>query len=164
MPSNDPDVVLETTGPRGVIEKAVPPPFSGEFPSRPGLVFPLHHVLRDACELKGAQLLGSSSDQPLRCSAMAVRRGDRVTVVVANLRPELTTQVRLARAGLVTDVAVRSLTIETAAAMLVAESYRTQAQTHRSHGNRLALNLLPYEYARLDYKSARRTGRTDSEF
>ncbi|HET9894024.1 MAG TPA: hypothetical protein VFQ44_03750 [Streptosporangiaceae bacterium] len=146
---------LETTGPRGVIENAAPRSFLGGFPSRPDLVFPLYHVLRDACELRGAPLLGCSCNQPLQCAAMAVRKGGRVTILVANLRPEpATAQVLLARTGLVTDVAVRRLNTETATAMLAAESYRRQAQLHRPRANLLSLNLLPYEYTRLDYKSA----------
>jgi hypothetical protein len=145
---------LETTGPKGVIENAVVPPFSQQFPSRPDLVFPLYHVLRDACELRGAQLLGCSSDEPRQCSAMAVQRGSRMTVLVANLRPEpVTTEVRLSPADLVTDVAVRSLNSETAAAMVTADSYRRQAHVHRPYKNRLRLNLLPYEYTRIDYAS-----------
>jgi len=149
---------LETTGPRGVIENAVVPPFSRHFPSRPGLVFPLYHVLRDACELTGAQLLGCSSDEPRHCSAMAVRRGSRVTVLIANLRPEpATAEVRLSPAGAVAGVAIRSLNAETAAAMVAAESYRTPDRRYRPSGNLLRLHLLPYEYTRLDY------GSTDEE-
>jgi hypothetical protein len=146
---------LETTGPRGIIENAVAPPFSREFPSRPDLVFPLYHVLADACELRNAELLACSSDQPMSCSAMAAQLGGRTTVLLANLRPEpATVQVRLASTGLGGDVAVRSLTTETPAAMLNAESYRTQARRYRADGNVLCLPLLPYEYTRLDYESA----------
>jgi hypothetical protein len=146
---------LETTGPRGVIENAAVPAFSRHFPSQPEMVFPLYHVLRDACELRDAQLLDCSSDEPLQCSAMAVRRGGRVTALVANLRPKpVTAEIRLPRAELITDVVVRSLNTETAAAaMLTAESYRTQTRVSRPDGTVLRLNLLPYEYTRLDYAS-----------
>jgi D-apionolactonase len=147
---------LETLGPRGVIENEAVPVFSGHFPSRPGLVFPLYHVLRDACELREQPLLECSSDGPFTCSAIAVRRSGGVTVLVANLRPEpVTAEIRLPRTELATGVVVRCLNTETAAsAMLSAESYRTQASAHRPHrGNKLRLDLLPYEYTRLDYAS-----------
>lgn len=145
---------VETLGPKGVIENAVVPTFSRQFPSRPKLVFPLYHVLRDACELKGAQLLSCSSDEPRQCSAMAVRRGGRVTVLAANLRPEpVMAEVRLSRTEAGTDVAVRSLNTQTAPAMLTAETYRAQSRMIRPHANVLRLDLLPYEYARLDYPS-----------
>jgi D-apionolactonase len=145
----------ETTGPRGVMENAAVPPFSRYFPSRPGLVFPLYHVLRDACELKNAQLLDCSSDEPMRCSALAVRQGDRVTVLVANLRPEpVTAEVRLPPAEQGSDVVIRSLNTETSgAAMLTAETYRTRARVSRPFRKALRLPLLPYEYTRLDYAS-----------
>lgn len=146
---------LETTGPRGIIENAVVPSFSRVFPSRPGLVFPLYHALRDACELRNARLLGCASDQPANCAAVAVQRGGRRTVLVANLRPEQATAlVLLAPTGRVTEVSVRSLTVESPAAMLAPESYRTQARAERSHENLLRMELRPYEYTRLDYKPA----------
>jgi hypothetical protein len=86
---------------------------------------------------------------------MAVQLGGRTTVLLANLRPEpATVQVRLAPTGPGADVAVRSLTTETPAAMLAAESYRTQTRRYRADGNVLCLPLLPYEYTRLDYESA----------
>jgi D-apionolactonase len=147
---------LETLGPRGVIENDAAPPFAGHFPSRPDLVFPLYHVLRDACELREQPLLECSSDKPLTCSAIAVRQGDGVTVLAANLRPEpVTAEIRLPGTELVTRVVARRLNTETAgSAMLSPESYRARARVDQPHrGNKLSLDLLPYEYLRLDYAS-----------
>ena len=76
-----------TAGPRGVIDGGAARPASSLFPARPGLVFPVYHLLRDACELGGASLL-ACSDDPLRAAAIAARRGGRLTILVANLRPE----------------------------------------------------------------------------
>jgi D-apionolactonase len=147
---------LETLGPRGVIENEAVPPFASHFPSRPDLVFPLYHVLRDACELRERPLLECSSDKPLTCSAIAVRRSDGVTVLAANLQPEpVTADISLPGTELVTGVVVRRLNTETAAsAMLSPETYRTQARVDQPHrGSKLRLELLPYEYLRLDYAS-----------
>jgi D-apionolactonase len=146
---------LETMGPRGVIENQVVPAFSERFPSRPGLVFPLYHVLRDACELRAEPLLECSSDRPGTCSAIAVRHGGGVTVLVANLRPEPSAiELRLDGADPAAGVAVRRLSTESAAvAMLSAERYRAQASGHHSQDGSLRLELLPYEYTRLDYAS-----------
>jgi hypothetical protein len=143
---------LETVGPRGVIENQAVPAFSAHFPSRPGLVFPLYHVLRDACELRAAPLLECSSDGPGNCSSIAVRQGGRVTVLVANVQPTpLMIDIRFPGAE-PAAVAVRELNTESAAmAMLSAERYRAQASSHRSQGGSLRLELQPYEYTRLDY-------------
>jgi hypothetical protein len=144
---------LETTGPKGVIENQAVPAFSERFPSRPGLVFPLYHVLRDACELRAQSLLECSSDRPATCSAIAVKHGGGVTVLVANLRPEPSTiELRLGGADPAAAVAVRRMSTESAAmAMLSAERYRAQASEHHCRDGSLRLDLLPYEYTRLDY-------------
>lgn len=153
----------ETVGPRGLIENMAVPAFGREFRSRPGQVFPLYHVLRDACELRGARMLTCVSDEPRRCTALAARTGDGVTVLAANLRPEpVVVQLRLPRAGRadlagtagpVGSVAVRSLNVGTFAAMLAAETYRSEARMCPLDGDTLRLDLLPYEYIRVDYVS-----------
>jgi hypothetical protein len=144
---------LETVGPRGVIENQAVPAFSAHFPSRPGLVFPLYHVLRDACELRAAPLLECSSDGPGHCSSIAVRQGGRVTVLVANVQPTpLMIDISFSGAEPAAPVTVRRLNTKSAAlAMLSPERYRAQASSHRSQGGLLRLDLRPYEYTRLDY-------------
>jgi hypothetical protein len=143
---------FETSGPRGVIDSdTAQPGGSSLFPGHPGLVFPVYHVLRDVCEFGGAPLLACSGD-PLRVAAIAVRRGDRSAILVANLRPEpLAIEVRLPRQLRQSGVRVRRLnTVTAAAAMLSPGSFRRQAQAQQVHSSTLRLGLLPYEYSRLD--------------
>jgi hypothetical protein len=142
---------FETTGPRGVIDGDTAQPASSLFPAHPGLVFPVYHLLRDVCEFGGAQLLACSGD-PLRVAAIAVRRGDRSAILVANLRPEPSAiEVRLPRRLPGNGVTIRRLNTMTAtAAMLSPESFRSHAQAQPVHGSTLRLDLVPYEYSRLD--------------
>jgi hypothetical protein len=142
---------FETTGPRGVIDSDTAEPSSSLFPAHPGLIFPVYHLLRDLCEFGGAPLLTCSGD-PLRAQAVAVRRGDRVAVLVANLRPEPTAiEVRLPRLPRQREVTIRRLNTTTAAAaMLRPESFRSHTQAQPVHRSTLRLDLLPYEYSRLD--------------
>jgi len=103
------------------------------------------------CEFGGAPLLACSGD-PLRAAAIAVRRGDRIAILVANLRPEPSAiEVVLPRRPRRGEVTIRRLNTMTAAdAMLSPESFRGRAQAQAVRGTTLRLDLLPYEYSRLD--------------
>ena len=142
---------FETSGPRGVIDGDTAEPASSLFPARPGLVFPVYHMLRDVCEFGGAPLLTCAGD-PLRAAAIAVRRGGRSAILLANLRPEPSSiEVRLPRQLPRGGVTIRRLnTMTAAAAMLSPESFRRHKQAQPVHGSTLRLDLLPYEYSRLD--------------
>ncbi len=48
-------------------------------------VFPLHHVLADALEFSGGEVLPSSPSDPLVLTGLALRKGARTRVLVANL-------------------------------------------------------------------------------
>jgi hypothetical protein len=78
----------ETTGWRGVLELEDGPPMPERFPSVPGQVFPLYHVLADIAEVRTGTLRSSRSTDPLRAVALAlaVDEGDRL--LVANVTPE----------------------------------------------------------------------------
>jgi len=152
---------FEAVGPRGVIDSETVPPFSGLFPSRPGLVFPVYHVLRDACELTGTQLLGCSGGDPLRAAALAVRRAGHTVLLAASLRPEPSTlEFRLPGPDHPDEVMIRRLNTTTAAsAMLTAESFRREVHRLPVHRGVLRLDLLPYEYCRLDFGVSAQEGR-----
>ena len=66
----------ETTGWLGVMEREEGCPLPDKFPSRPGMVFPLFHVLADANEFAGGRVLPSVSSDPLAFDGLVVRRGD----------------------------------------------------------------------------------------
>jgi D-apionolactonase len=145
---------FETTGPRGVIDGDAAQPFGSLFPAHPGLVFPVYHVLADVCEFRGAPLLACAGD-PLRAAAIAVRRGGRAAILVANLRPQPSAiELRLPRPLLGRGATIRRLNTTTArAAMLTAGRFRSQTGAHPVDRTTLRLDLLPYEYSRLDLGS-----------
>ncbi len=78
----------ETTGWRGVMETERGSPEPEVFPSLPGAVFPLWHTLADAGEFAGADVIRAFSSEPLKVVALALRRGDRLRIMLANLSGE----------------------------------------------------------------------------
>ena len=79
---------FETTGWRGVMERHENLTRRDLFPSQPNQLFPLYHVLADASEFLGADLLPVTIDDPLTVDALAFRNGDRLRVLVASFRDE----------------------------------------------------------------------------
>jgi hypothetical protein len=79
---------FETAGWRGVLERADGPPDRDRFSSRPGTAFPLYHVLADLGEWRdGGEVVRVASSAPLVVEALAVRNGQRLHMLVANLTP-----------------------------------------------------------------------------
>jgi hypothetical protein len=125
----------ETTGPRGVMDG--------------GRVFPLFHVLADANEWAGAEVLKCESSDPLRFDALMLKRGTETRVLLANMTAEPQT---VTLEQLPPTVQVRTLdetTLEFASANPVAFRSRI-GDTRPTTGGRLTLPLRPYAYARLD--------------
>jgi D-apionolactonase len=139
---------FETTGWRGVVETETGSPVPESFPSRPGAVFPLYHVLADLGEGKGAEVLASRSSRPLAVASLALRRGDGLVVLLANLTP---TEQRCVVEGLPEgEASVRTLDEETALeAADEPEAFRDASETARVAGGRLEFTLLPYAVVRL---------------
>jgi hypothetical protein len=79
---------FETAGWRGVMERAEGSPVPDKFPSLPGAVFPVYHVLADIAGFRPAQLIASRSSERLKVDLLALRRGDDVRLIVANLTAE----------------------------------------------------------------------------
>src|SRR5712692_5631367 len=77
----------ETTGWRGVIESEAGSPLPDRFPSEPGMVFPLYHVLADLAECKPGQLLACHSSDPLAVLGLAVRNDNVLHILLANITP-----------------------------------------------------------------------------
>jgi hypothetical protein len=75
----------ETTGWRGVMEREAGPLLPERFPSEPGVVFPVYHVLADLCRDAGAEALLLESSNPLAAQALALRHEGRHRVLVANM-------------------------------------------------------------------------------
>ncbi|CAN5727694.1 hypothetical protein BH23CHL8_BH23CHL8_00570 [soil metagenome] len=79
----------ETTGWRGVLERALGSPMPERFPSRGGQAFPLYHVLADIAEWAGGTVLEVEASQPNRVRALAMAGEDGARhALVANVTPE----------------------------------------------------------------------------
>jgi D-apionolactonase len=76
---------FETTGWRGLIERRDHPLRVGKFHSWPSMVFPVYHVLADVAEFRDGAILLVSMDDGLRVQALALRDGDRMRVLLANM-------------------------------------------------------------------------------
>jgi hypothetical protein len=126
---------FETHGPRGILE--------GE------RVFPLYHVLADAAEFIGADVLPSSSSHPLILDGLTLRRGSRTRILVANLtdRPQVATLENL-------PARVRAHRLNrTTEAMAATDPERFRArrgEPHEAPDGRLEVELLPFEVLRID--------------
>ncbi len=97
----------ETVGWRGVMERAGGLTHRDLFPSQPGMLFPLYHVLADIGEFTRADLVPAEVEDPLAIEALALRVDDRIRLLVASFKDEPQT-VRLALPPL-KDASVRFL-------------------------------------------------------
>ncbi len=139
----------ETTGWRGVMETESGSPLPGKFRSLPGGVFPLYHVLADAAEFAGGEVVASRSSDPLRVDGVALRRGSEVRVIAANFSDQ-PARVTLRRLG--PRARVRMLDETTAIeAMAAPEAFRARVveEVSTSCGD-LDIVLRPYAVARID--------------
>ncbi|NJN97789.1 MAG: hypothetical protein HC875_28775, partial [Anaerolineales bacterium] len=139
----------ETTGWRGVMETEAGSPVPDKFPSLPGVVFPLYHVLADVGEFAAGEVVPTRSSQPLQVDGLALRHEGRLRVVLANLSPE-PKQVLVQNLG--RQVRVRTMDETNAAeAMQNPEAFRAQAgELAQTSGGSLALRLRPFAIARLE--------------
>ena len=141
---------FETTGWRGVLERDGGSPLPDDFPSRPGAVFPLYHVLADFAEWRrwGA-VVPTRSSRPLAVEALGVATDAGRHVLVANLTPERQRCVVGPVEG--TSVAVRVLDETTAlAAGDDPKSFRAASETRAAANGTVELELAPYAVARVD--------------
>jgi hypothetical protein len=144
----------ETTGWYGVMETEAGSPLPQQFPSLPGAVFPLYHILADVADIAGGEFTGGevvrfTSSDPLKVNGLAIRKNDRMCALVANLSAE--PQVFVVR-GLGACSRVRYLDETNAeAAMRFPEGYRAQpGKLVQVSEEGLELELLPYAVVRID--------------
>lgn len=126
---------FETTGWRGVIERAAGPR-SPAFPSVPGEAFPLYHVLADVCELRGVELQTCEASDPL--SIVGLAAGTRL--LVANLEPRPKT--------------VRIVGMSGPARLLRLNDNTVPGRTEEPAGDVSSLELAPLEVVRVDVPAA----------
>jgi D-apionolactonase len=142
--------LFEATGWRGIIETATGSPMPERFPSSPGEVFPIFHVLADLAEWRDGGTLPTQSSDPLRAVALAVETPDGGRhVLVANVT-------RLGQRVVVEglpDGTVRRRDLDAGAAELAATdpaTFRASGADTTVAGGRIVLELAPYAVARLD--------------
>ena len=138
----------ETTGWRGVVERASGSELPEVFRSVAGEVFPLYHPLADAAEWRGAEVLACESSDVLAAVGLAVCTPDGARrVLVANLTPSDREVVVRPLHG---DLSLRRLTEATAAqAASDPAAFRASSEAASADGE-LELTLAPYEVVRID--------------
>ena len=130
-------------------ETAAGSPWPARYRSLPSAAFPLYHVLADIGEFAGGEVLPVRSGAPLRVDGLALRRGGRRRVLLANLGPR---PARVAIHGLRGPLRLRLLDEATArAAMEDPEAFRAVAGASAEAGAEgYELHLPPYAVARID--------------
>ena len=80
----------ETVGWRGIMDSDNPPERPEKFPSSPGDVFPIYHVLRDISDFTGGNVQGFKSSDDLSVVGLALKKDNRGRLLIANLtdRPQ----------------------------------------------------------------------------
>ena len=140
----------ETTGWRGVMERATGSPLPLRFPSRPGMVFPLYHVLRDIGERREAGVVGCSSSDPLRAQGLALydEQGWRILLGNLSLAPQ---EIALDALPEAREARLRVLDEETfEQATLDPDGFRSGYRTVRIRGGWLVVSLGAYGVACVD--------------
>jgi len=139
----------ETTGWRGVMETEAGSPLPQQFYALPGAVFPLYHVFADLGEFAEGEMLPVESSNPLLVEGLALRKGERWRLLVANLSNE---PQQILLSGLPARLLSRSLDETNALrAMTSPEEFRAEApESHVTQDGRLDLNLSAYGLMRMD--------------
>ena len=148
----------ETTGWRGVMETEAGSPLPA-FPSLPGMVFPLYHVLAALADFAPAAGLSAGaqpasgqpllSSQPMLASAILLRAGARARLLLAS-HSQHAQQICLT--GLPGAAHLRLLDETSAVAALHTPQvfWAQPAAQLASRDGQLCLTLLPYAFASLD--------------
>jgi D-apionolactonase len=135
----------ETTGWRGLMETETGSQLPDKFPSVPGMVFPLYHVLADIADFRGADVLTATTTDELKIRCLLLQQKEHTCLMVANLTPEPQT---VELVGVPSFRTVSGLDENTVCrATNEPETYRAQ-DAFAFQGN--TLTLLPYAVARLD--------------
>jgi len=139
----------ETSGWRGVMEIEAGSPLPERFPSLPGSVFPLYHVLADVGDLARGEVLPVESSDLLQVDGLALRKDGRTRLLLANLGAEAR---QVTVHNLDETVHLRRLDETNAErAMQAPEAFRAEAgEVEQTSEGMLELDLLPYAVVRID--------------
>lgn len=142
---------FETTGWRGVMETEQGSLEPDIFPSRPGDVFPLYHVLADLAEWSDGEVIGTMSSDSLRVEALAMRNGDGLHLLLANLTPQ-PQMVHLHQLP-TGDLTVRRLNADTAeTAIANPGDFRATQKFPGVNEMEIALSIMPFETMRINVR------------
>lgn len=75
----------ETVGWKGIMEADHIPPRGAAFPSNPGEVFAVYHVLRNLADFADGEIMALASSDPLSVVGTALTNGKETSLLVANL-------------------------------------------------------------------------------
>jgi hypothetical protein len=140
---------FETTGRLGVMEREKDPPLHRKFPSMPGWVFPLYHVLADVGEFAGGNVLPWTSGNSLVLEGIGIAKDNRTRVLLANLTDQIQ-KVRLACPLFKGEVRVKRLDeTNVMEAMSNPDVFRADMGVVAS-GQPLEIDLQPYAVCRVD--------------
>ena len=139
---------FETTGWQGVLETETGSPEPALFPSRPGEVFPLYHVLADLAELRDAELVAVTSGDPFSVEALALQDAAGLHLLLANLTPE-PREVALELPAEGAPLIRRLNDISAASAMATPQDFRRSGTPL----DQPTVTLAPFEVVRIDARS-----------
>ena len=140
----------ELLGWRGIMEREQPTHSGTAFPVLPGATFPLYHIFADLAAFSEGELLAVEISDTLSIEALAIRKEQRLLLLVANL--SATAQ----------DIALTLPTLQAAKLRLLdervaqealyhSETYRQQTdQPLDTSAQEISLHLLPYAIACLE--------------
>jgi ABC-type lipoprotein release transport system permease subunit len=117
------------------------------------MVFPVYHVLADVADFQRGQILPVELGDGLRVQALALRDGDQVRVILANMGDESNSvALEIPGAG---DATVRRLDDGTVyLAATDAAAFRASAQPIGGTDGAVMVDLPPFGLATVDVKSA----------
>ena len=140
---------FETTGWKGLIERRDHPLRVPSFHSWPGMVFPVYHVLADIGEFRGAETLPVAVSDGLRLQALALRDGERLRVMLANMTEDPVDAAL--DVGAARKVAVRQLDADSVyQAASDPDAFRASSQPIGPIDEGLTLTLPPFALTTLD--------------
>jgi hypothetical protein len=139
----------ETLGWRGVMESARAPGSGPIFPSRPGMVYPMFHVFADLADRAAGAPVAVSSGDHAALAGLALSKGDRMRVLIANLTAARSNVVvgpfdgHSARLRLLDDTSA-------ATALLAATRFRRRTDPVAVRDGQIRLALGPFAYLWLE--------------
>jgi hypothetical protein len=140
----------ETTAWRGLMETDPASPLPAEFPSEPGVVFPMYHVFADLAEFGGRQIYPTHSTHPLMAEGLTLFDAQgRRRVLVANFSSD---PIDLKIKSGTCSARIRYLDETTAeSAVRRPEEFRQMAgERQQSTAGKIEIKLLPFALARVD--------------